>query len=75
LICTVFDFIDALDIFHENDLFSRVEAIMTEIWSNFRPPINDEKDWLCFVYGKKEADRLINNTYEARNKITGGVKV
>jgi hypothetical protein len=72
LICTVFDFIDALDIFHENDLFSRVEAIMTEIWSNFRPPINDEKDWLCFVYGKKEADRLINNTYEARNKITGG---
>ena len=45
---------------------------MTEIWSNFRPPTNDEKDWLYFVYGPKEADRLINNTYNARNKITKG---
>lgn len=69
---SVFDFIAALDIFHDNNLFSRVEAIMTEIWSNIRPPTDDEKDWLCFVYGKKEADRLINNAYEARNKITGG---
>lgn len=61
-----------MDIFHNNDLFSRVESIMIEIRSNFRPPTDDEKDWLYFVYGNKEADRLINNAYGARNKITGG---
>ena len=44
---------------------------MIEIWSNFRPPTDDEKDWLYFVYGKKEADRLINNVHDARKKITG----
>lgn len=70
----IFDFMAALDldIIHNNDLFSRVDSIMTEIWSNIRPPTDDEKDWLCFLHGKKEADRLINNAYEARNKITGG---
>lgn len=69
---SIFDFIAALDIFHDDDLLSRVESIMTEIWSNFRPPTDDERDWLCFVYGNKEADRLINNAYNARIKITKG---
>jgi hypothetical protein len=69
---SIFDFIAALDIFHDDDLFSRVKAIMTEIWSNFRSPTDNERDWLYFVYGNKEADRLLNNAYEARNKITGG---
>ena len=71
---SIFDFMAALDldIIHNDDLFSRVDSIMIEIWSNFRPPTDYEKDWLCFVYGKKEADRLINNAHEARNKNTGG---
>lgn len=71
---SIFDFMAALDldITHNNDLFNRVESIMTEIWSSFRPPTYDEKQWLYFLYGKREADRLINNAYESRNKITGG---
>lgn len=70
---SIFDFMAALDldIIHNNDLFSRVDSIMVEIWSNFRPPTDDEKDWLYFVYGKREADRLINNVHDARKKITG----
>jgi hypothetical protein len=69
---SIFDILAALDIFHDNFLFSRVESIMIEIWSNFRPPTDGEKQWLYFVYGNKEADRLINNAHDARNKIIGG---
>jgi aminoglycoside phosphotransferase (APT) family kinase protein len=69
---SIFDIMAALDIFHDNALFSRVESIMTEIWSNFRPPTDGEKQWLYFIYGEREGDRLINNAHEARNKITGG---
>jgi hypothetical protein len=68
---SIFDFMAALDM-DDNDLFSRIESIMTEIWSNFRPPTEDEKQWLDFVYGKREADRLINNAYNARKEITRG---
>jgi hypothetical protein len=66
---SVFDFMFAIN---NEDPFARVISVMTEIWSNFRPPTNDEKKWLYFVYGNKEADRLINNAHEARVKITGG---
>ena len=68
---SIFDLMAALDM-DDKDLFSRIESIMIEIWSNFRPPTEDEKQWLDFVYGKREADRLINNAYGARKEITGG---
>ena len=32
---SIFDILAALDIFHDKFLFSRVESIMIEIWSNF----------------------------------------
>jgi hypothetical protein len=70
---SIFDFMAALDTFQlDNYLFSKIESIMIEIWSNFRPLTDDEKQWLYFVYGNKEADRLINRAYESRIKITGG---
>jgi len=70
---SIFDFMAGLDIFQDdNYLFSKIESIMIEIWSNFRPRTDDEKKWLYFLYGNKEADRLINSAYESRIKITGG---
>jgi hypothetical protein len=66
---SVFDFMFAIN---NEDPFARVISVMTEIWFNFRRPTYDELKWLHFVYGEREADKLINKAYEARNKITGG---
>jgi hypothetical protein len=65
---SVFDLMFAIN---NEDPFTRVISVMTEIWSNFRPPTDDEIKWLRFLYGK-DADLLINNAYQARNKTSGG---
>lgn len=54
------------------DLFDKLESVMKEVWSGFRQPTEDEKTWLYFVHGAKEADQLINSAYESRKKITDG---
>lgn len=69
---SLFNIMFALHSLAGYDVFNKIESIMTEIWSNVRPPADDEKNWLYFIYGNKEADRIINNAYESRNKITNG---
>jgi hypothetical protein len=67
---SLFDFMFDLHLLNSHDIFDKIESVMKDIWSRFRPPTEDEKSWLYFVYGNKEADQLINDAHESRNKIT-----
>jgi hypothetical protein len=69
---SIFDLMFGLRTLNGYDIFDKIESIMKEAWSRFRPPTESEKNWLYFVFGNKEADRLINNAYDSRNKITNG---
>jgi hypothetical protein len=57
---------------NSQDFFNRIEQVMRKIWFNYRHPTDDEKKWLDFIYGNKEAARIISDAYEARRKIFGG---
>jgi hypothetical protein len=69
---SIFDLMFDLRSLNGYDIFDKIESLMIEIWFNFREPTEDEKDWLHFVYGKREADRLINDAHDSRYKITNG---
>jgi hypothetical protein len=69
---SIFDFMFCLHSLIDYDIFDKIESIMKDIWSSVRPPTPDEKDWLYFIYGEKEADRLINDAHDSRYKITNG---
>jgi hypothetical protein len=75
---SVFDFMFGLRTLNGYNLFDKMESVMNDIWSGFRPPTEAEKTWLYFVYSNREADQLspadqlIINTHDSRNKITNG---
>ena len=69
---SIFDFIFDIHALIGYDIFDKIESVMKDIWSGVRPPTEDEKNWLYFIYGKREADRLINDAHDSRHKITNG---
>ena len=69
---SIFNFMFGLRSLMDYDIFDKIESVMKDIWSSVRAPTPVEKDWLYFVYGKKEADRLINDAHDSRYKITNG---
>ena len=69
---SIFDFMFGLRSLIDYEIFDKIESVMREIWFNVRPPTPEEKDWLYFIYGKQEADRLINDAHDSRYKITNG---
>jgi hypothetical protein len=69
---SIFDIMFGLRTLNGYDIFDKIESIMKDIWSRFRPPTESEKTWLYFVFGHKEADQLIINAHDSRDKITNG---
>jgi hypothetical protein len=75
---SIFDLMFGLRTLNDYNIFNKIESIMKDIWSRFRPPTEAEKTWLYFIYGNKEADQLspadqlIINAHDSRNKITNG---
>jgi hypothetical protein len=69
---SMFDIMFGLRTLRGYDIFDKIVSIMKDVWSWVRPPTEDEKTWLYFVYGDKEADQLINSAHDSRKKITNG---
>lgn len=52
---SLFDLMSALHSLNGYDVFDKIESIMIEIWSKHRPPTDDEKNWLYFIFGNKDS--------------------